>query len=246
MEYGNKKELLQLDQTKFKGGRNPETFIKRLISKKKSFYVRKTNFITNVVVDGVEFLYPSKGEDKFPSKQLWVFGRVKKEAEDFLRNNPKWKVPEKFPTNVTNYDYDDTYGEITGTDLNSAYWQIAFNEGFISASTFTRANGNEYKRTRLAALAILGRSLAYDKYVDGKPSEKKEIFQFNQLETHLVYKAIRYKCFEVMQKLIKILGEDFEAYRTDCIYYRDTPQNRKKVHKFLDKKGFSYKQLVYE
>lgn len=48
-----------------------------------------------------------------------------------------------------------------------------------------------------------------------------------------------------MGELAIILGNDFEAYRTDCIYYRDTPQNRKKVYDYLDERGFEYKQLVY-
>jgi hypothetical protein len=41
------------------------------------------------------------------------------------------------------------------------------------------------------------------------------------------------------------LGKDFEAYRTDCIYYRDTMENRKKVYAYLDERGFEYKQLVF-
>ena len=35
-------------------------------------------------------------------------------------------------------------------------------------------------------------------------------------------------------------------YRTDCIYYRDTLDNRKIVHDYLFKNGFEFKQLVYD
>jgi hypothetical protein len=246
MEYGNKKDLLVIEETRFKGGKDAKLLIERLKKQKKDFYVRETNFITIVVCDNMEMIYPNLGDKRFPPNQLWLFGRVKQEAENFLRNNPKWKMPKKFPTNVTNYNYDDSFGDITGTDINGAYWQIAFNEGYISKNTYDKASGEEFKRTRLAALAILGRNIAYSKYSKGVIEPKKTIFQFNQLEVHLVYKAIRFKCFEIMQRLAKMLGEDFEAYRTDCIYYRDTPKNRAKVHKFLEKKGFSYKQLVYD
>lgn len=246
MEFGNKKEIMLIEETRYKGGKNAKLLIDRLIKQKKDFYVRETNFITIVVADNIELIYPNLGDNKFPPQQLWLFHRVKVDAENFLKNNSKWKMPKKFPTNVTNYDYDDSYGEITGTDINGAYWQIAYNEGYISENTYKKANGDEYKRTRLAALAILGRNIAYQKYTKGIVEPKKKIFQFNQLEVHLVYKAIRFKCFEIMQKLAKMLGEDFEAYRTDCIYYRDTDINRAKVHKFLEKKGFSYKQLVYD
>jgi hypothetical protein len=43
-----------------------------------------------------------------------------------------------------------------------------------------------------------------------------------------------------------LLGNDFDAYRTDCIYYRDTEENRKIVYDYLDEHGFNYKQLVFE
>jgi hypothetical protein len=49
-----------------------------------------------------------------------------------------------------------------------------------------------------------------------------------------------------MQELAKMLGDDFEAYRTDCIYYRDSPENRQMVYDYLDNQGFTYKQLVFE
>lgn len=49
-----------------------------------------------------------------------------------------------------------------------------------------------------------------------------------------------------MNQLAKILGDEFEAYRTDCIYYRDTLDNRKIVHDYLSKNGFDFKQLVYD
>jgi hypothetical protein len=42
------------------------------------------------------------------------------------------------------------------------------------------------------------------------------------------------------------LGEDFESWNTDCIYYRDTPQNRKLVHEFFDMHNMLYKQLTYD
>jgi hypothetical protein len=49
-----------------------------------------------------------------------------------------------------------------------------------------------------------------------------------------------------MENLSQLLGDDFDAYRTDCIYYRDTPENRKKVYDYLDSHGFYYKQLEFE
>ena len=49
-----------------------------------------------------------------------------------------------------------------------------------------------------------------------------------------------------MGKISQLLGKDFEAYRTDCIYYRDSIKNRNKVYDYLQSEGFSFKQLIYD
>ena len=41
-----------------------------------------------------------------------------------------------------------------------------------------------------------------------------------------------------------LLGEDFICYKTDCIYYRDTAENRELVQSYLDSVGLEWKQLV--
>ena len=56
---------------------------------------------------------------------------------------------------------------------------------------------------------------------------------------------IRYRCYQMMNEIAQILGNEFEAYRTDCIYYRDTKENRELVQNYLKEHGFDFKQLVY-
>ena len=46
-----------------------------------------------------------------------------------------------------------------------------------------------------------------------------------------------------MAQVKKILGDDFIAYKTDCIYYKDTIANQKKVNKFFEEKDLLMKQL---
>jgi hypothetical protein len=49
-----------------------------------------------------------------------------------------------------------------------------------------------------------------------------------------------------MGQLALLLGDDFFAYKTDAIYYRDTVKNRQIVYDYLDSLGFQYSQLDYE
>jgi hypothetical protein len=244
--YPSKKDALQIIDSVVKGGRNPKPLIDRLISKKKEFLLRETKYLTTVIVDGMEYIYPNKNEDGFNPRMLWLFSVVQSEAKKFLERNPDWSMPTKLPVNVTNYDYDDSYGRLTGTDINSAYWNIAHQMGVISDSTYTNAQDPKYKRVRLAALAILGRNISYNKFKDGKKQTKPFIYENQEKRLKQLYQAIRYKCYQMMNEIAQILGNEFEAYRTDCIYYRDTKENRTKVHNYLREHDFEFKQLVYD
>ena len=59
-----------------------------------------------------------------------------------------------------------------------------------------------------------------------------------------VYNNIRYICYEHMMIMAKMLGEDFICYKTDCIYYRDTPANRDMIQTYLDTVSLEWKQLI--
>lgn len=225
-----------------------ESLLNLLIRGKKSFHVRKTKYYTSIIHDGVEAIYPSKDkEHRFPANQLWIFNVVKKDALKFIRENPHFEIENKLPVNVTNLDYDNSVGKITGTDITSAYWTIAYKMGIISENTYKRGNEKEYKVTKLASLAVLGRIKAYYVYENGEKIEKPIITahqEYDKLKN--LYRAIRYMCYAHMGKIALLLGKDFEAYRTDCIYYRDSVENRKKVYDYLDQEGFSYSQIVWE
>jgi hypothetical protein len=52
-------------------------------------------------------------------------------------------------------------------------------------------------------------------------------------------------CFEYMNEAAEMLGNDFDCWKTDCIYFLDTPENRDKMHKLFTSKGLTYKLLEY-
>jgi hypothetical protein len=47
-----------------------------------------------------------------------------------------------------------------------------------------------------------------------------------------------------MNVIANLLGEDFICYKTDCIYYKDTEDNRKLVQAYFDAADLPWKQLV--
>jgi hypothetical protein len=47
-----------------------------------------------------------------------------------------------------------------------------------------------------------------------------------------------------MTIMANMLGDDFICYKTDCIYYKDTPVNREMIQIYLDSVGLEWKQLI--
>jgi hypothetical protein len=244
----NESELPDVFERVFKPVGKDQALVDALVNRKKSFHIRKTKYYTSIIHDGVETIYPAKDKEySFPPKQLWMFGAVKKDALRFLESNPNFEVSSKLPVNVTNVEYDNSYGKITGTDIQSAYWTMAYNIGIISEKTYVKGNESEYKMTKLASLAVLGRMKAYYIYENGQKIEKPIIVAhplFEKLKN--LYRGIRYGCYFHMGQLAIILGKDFEAYRTDCIYYRDSVENRIKVYDYLSQQGFTFRQIIWE
>ena len=63
-------------------------------------------------------------------------------------------------------------------------------------------------------------------------------------QLYLFYKYIRYFCYQLMYECSVVLGDDFDCWKTDCIYYRDTPENVEKVTAYFTSKDMLFKQLV--
>lgn len=241
------KKELDIVATKYQVRSNPKVLIKRLISKQKDFFLRENSFMVTVIYNHKEIAFPNRKADGFKINQLWVFRSVKLDAIRFLNENPDFELPKKLPTNRYNYDCDIDDSELTGTDINSAYWNIALKLGVISENTFKMAGLDEYKVVRLAALAVLGKHKPFHRYERGVLVRNSPlIIKEPHEKLQDIYRAIRYTCYQIMDKLAVMLGNDFECYKTDCIYYRDTPENRKLVHDFLSSEGFTFKQLIRE
>ena len=205
-------------------------------------YYRKGNFSTELVWDKKSYMFPSDNNVKSYTKGMFLFGMVRKDAKAFIKSGNKIKVPKKLPTNEYNDKFDKFGFKMGGTDLNHAYWRIAYILGIISKSTYQKGLDDDFKVVRLSALSTIGKGKDYFAIKDGKVTNEVVKIGYDE-EMDNLYKAIRYTCFKYMQVLKKMLKDDFICYRTDCIYYVDTPENRKMVRDYLKEQNMSMKQL---
>jgi len=221
-----------------------DNMLTKLMESGQSFFVRRGTECNELLFDGVHNVY-STGRNNFPKNKIFLFNSVSADVKRFLRENPFIELPPKKNTRHFNYKYDLDLGVTTGTDLNHAYWRIAYVKGYISKSTYEKGLDEQCKALRLATLSTLGRKKTFEKYENGVFVENVTISEENEQLTK-IFTDIRYSCFYMMYELSVILKDDFFCWKTDCIYYRDTPKNRQIVQDFFDNRKMSWKQLVYD
>lgn len=226
-------------------GVNETGLLKIIKDNRGNGYIKKGTFSTEIIWNKKSFVFHTGKKEQTENfkKGLYLFKRVREEANLYLKKKKNIKLPKQERSILYNHDgVIDSDKKVCGTDLNHAYWRIALNLGVISEETYKMALPKCFKSTRLAALSTLGAGRTFNIIVNGKVS--KDIAKFGERpELKKVYTLIRYTCFKHMKKLADMLGDDFLAYKTDCIYYYDTPNNRAVVTQYLEAKGFTFKHL---
>jgi hypothetical protein len=218
-----------------------DTYIKDLVDKKLTFKVRKASECTEILVDDKHIVFAS--QNIFPKKKIYLFNNVKQQVTKWVKENSV-VLPEDLNSIKYNYDYDTEIGTMAGTDLNHAYWRIAYLYGMINEKTYISGLDTECKALRLATLSVLGREKKFDSYENGVHKDSF-VHQQENVDLKNVFKFIRLTCFSFMKEASILLGDDFFAWKTDCIYYRESLKNIKMVQEYLDQFNLTYKQLGY-
>ena len=234
----NQEEKLKRIYSKTKVDR----FYNKLVQGKGNFLVRFGSECNELIFDNVHNVFSTENKN-FDSKLICLFNMVQSDVKNFLNINPYIDIPPKVNTSEYNYKYDDEVGSITATDLDHAFWRIAYVKGYITKKTYTKGLPTSGKAIRLASLSVLGRGKKFDRYVDGKFIENV-VTKKSDATLQKVYVDIRYSCYYMMYELSQILKDDFESWKTDCIYYRDTPENRTIVHNYFEEREMMFKQLI--
>ena len=227
--------------------KSTETFLLNKMTKEKANGFYKKGAFTNEVVWG-NYSYmatslPKRKQVHF-NKGLYLFGMVRRDAKIYLKSHPNIKLPKQYAQiEYSKSLNEELFGKITATDLNHAYWRIAYNLGILSDITYEKGLNDNFKELRLAALSTMGAKKSYQKIVKGELVNEYYIIEGDE-ELQKVYKLVRYTCYRYMSQIKKKLGRDFLCYKTDCIYYIDTKDNRAIVKQFFEEKDLFMKQLV--
>jgi hypothetical protein len=218
--------------------KNSVSLIENYITLKKSFKVRKSPNIIEIVTSSGQKIYEHRNE-RF-KEGLYLFNMVKRDIEAYLSENGYIEPYDELPVNYSNkeFDYDN---KVVGMDINNAYWSVAYLKGYISKKTYERGleQKDGMKSIRLSCLSTLGKARLYEVYEDGKLIGEEAVNNDEQLQA--IYKDIRFSTYGVMNEIANDLENDFCCWKTDCVFFKDTTNNRVKVKEIIESYGLSCK-----
>lgn len=236
-----------IDKQSVYKNKNLENFVlKRMKRAKGNGWMKVGTFINEIVWGGYSYKFHQMSKEKQDSfkKGMFLFGMVRKDSKAYLKQYDVILPKQYGQIEYRQGRFDEKMmGKVTGTDLNHAYWRIAYNLGIISEHTYTKGLNDEFKAVRLAALSTLGANKKYQKIKDGELVDEYKVIVGDE-DLQSIYKLIRYTCYRYMNKVKRMLGHDFLCYKTDAIYYIDTKENRKLVRDFFKKNNLLMKQLT--
>ena len=214
--------------------------LNKLKERKANAFIRQGSFSDEIIWGERKFVFPTK--KKKVASGIWIFRSVLNDVREYVTEK-KIRAKKRLPVNYWNENLKKFRGKMTATDVNHAYWKIAFLEGMIKEKTYKRGLTIKEKSLRLAALANLSSTKEYYIIKDGVVTDKTTILKHDPI-LQKVYNNIRFICYDHMMRMATLLGSDFICYKTDCIYYKDTPGNRKMVQDYLDENELEWKQLI--
>lgn len=214
-----------------------DSVVKNYTDLKKSFKIRSSSNYVELITSTGQKIYHNKNE-KFKGG-LYLFQMVKKDVEKYLAKHGGVEPYDELPVNYANqnYDYDK---DTIGMDINNAYWSVAKLKGYISRKTYNKGIEKEGLKTiRLSSLSSLGKTRVYKCYTDGVYTHDESVNGDVSLQN--VYLDIRYSTYGVMMEVAELLGDDFCCWKTDCIFFTDTEDNRWMVKSAIESYGLECK-----
>jgi hypothetical protein len=225
-------------QTRIVNADKREMMLETIKKRKETAYYREGSFLSEIILGKTKFLFPTEKMDK----GMWIFRSVSLSAQKYANLNVIEKK-KHYPVNYVNDNFNQSHYDITATDINHAYWRIAYLMGVISQKIYDKGLLLDNKTLRLASLSNLSSKKEYQIIKEGIVTQEYKTLKYDEV-LHTVYNNIRYSCYEYMNNIAELLGNDFICYKTDCIYYVDTLKNREIVHNYLTSKNLLFKQLI--
>jgi hypothetical protein len=204
---------------------------------KRTFKVRESVNYAEITTEHNQKIVSNKN-GKF-GEGLFLFAMVLRDVKNYLEENGAIEPMNALPVNFTNSNYEED--KAVGIDVDNAYWSVACLRGYITHNTYTKGleKRKDYKSTRLSALSSLGKDKFYKVFEKGEHKHNEIVEGDKRMQD--IYYDIRFTTYNIMQEVADALGNDFYSWKTDCIFFKDTKENRDLVKTMLTEYGLSCK-----
>lgn len=183
-------------------------------------------------------------------QNLWIFSATKKQVGNWLKSNRLEILSELYPSvrkNIGLYNSLPEYGKFMFTDMNHAYWRMAYNMGYIKKKLYEKLideelpkeKQKEYKLLRNKALACLRSPV---KIFDYQGSSQIRKYYDGSGELEQLYNDIRNRCYKIIYDISHEIPDGFIKYKTDGIYYM--PEHQKRVEEVMQQNSMPFKTFM--
>jgi hypothetical protein len=211
-------------------------FLESFQNDKRNFKIRQSKNYSEIITDTGKKIMSNNS--KF-QRGLFLFMMVRRDVERYIKETGYIEPHQALPVNHHNNHYNQDQKTI-GIDINNAYWSVACLKGYIRNKTYLKGlESKEFKPIRLSALSSLGKPRVYKVYEDGEHTKNEVVGGDKNIENF--YLDIRYTTYAIMQEVATALGNDFFCWKTDCIFFKDTKENRLLVQTLLEEYGLDHK-----
>ncbi len=157
--------------------------------------------------------------DRIPKRELYFINKVKRHVEKTLRKDFYFDRQDISYYHFGNCKPGEVFKNCFEIDINSAYWYLAFKNGFISKEIFEEGcNKNKIsKKTRLASLGVLAKKTREFNY-NGKiwkPGKVTKSF------TEGVFFFVAAEVGNILRRLSLLVGNQFIFFWVDAIFVKD-------------------------
>ena len=214
------------------GNTDPFKFAGLLETKKESFKFSVGSASARIDHRGKVYIFGNK----WKKATFGLFSQTKSHLKtQNIPENPK--KPIKYIGVLPPNDPFCVYDNIFGIDISGAYHAAALKLGYFTQELKDK-HINSGKMERLQAFGATAKNSQEFVY------EKGELIEVNRVKSELrpFFMTCAYYVGEALEDCRDELGEDFLFFWVDCVFFKKTEENIKKVNAIFAKLGFEAKE----
>jgi hypothetical protein len=213
-----------------------EEFIDQLIIKKANFTVKSTNYTTEVIQNGISYLFSASKNTNF--RLFGTYQTLKAQVKKI--NTPSYEGLISYfrlnLNNILNSNSSIIIDEVINIDITAAYATTLLNKKYIDKKLFDKI----MLLPKLERMAVVG-MLATKKHIfDFEKGEQINCSVETDAQKRNIFFEASHSVNEIMEYCANIAKEDFLFFWVDGIYLK-TDKYKKEIQEYISSQQYQYR-----